>query len=390
MSMDRPIYLDNGATTPVDPRVVEAMLPFFTGTYGNPSSIHFCGREARKALEESRTAIAGLIHASPEELVFTGSGTEANNLAVKGTAFALRGRGNHVILSAVEHDSVHEPCQWLRTQGFEVTWLPVDGHGLVDPADLKRAIGPETILVSVIHANNEIGTVEPIGELGRICREREVVFHSDACQSFGKIPVDVGAEAIDLLTLNAHKIHGPKGVGALYVRAGLRISPWEHGGGQESGLRAATQNVAGTVGFARAAQLCFADFKAETSRLLELREKVVRFITERFPGAYLNGHPERRLPNNVNVGFAGYEGESIRLLLELDARGVAVSTGSACSANKADGTPSRVLTAVGRNPFQARGALRISLGRQNTVGEIDSFLSILAECRAALTSISTI
>ena len=390
MTVHRPIYLDNSATTPVDPRVVEAMLPFFTETFGNPSSIHLPGREARKAMEESRAAIAGRINASPKEIVFTGSGTEANNLAVKGTAFALRGRGNHVILSAIEHDSVHEPCQWLRTQGFEVTCLPVDGHGLVDPADLKRAIGSGTILVSVIHAHNEIGTVEPIAELGRICREQEVVFHSDACQSFGKIPIDVDAEAIDLLTLNAHKIHGPKGVGALYIRAGLRVSPWEHGGGQESGLRAATQNVAGIVGFARAAELCFADFAAQISRLLELREKIVRFITGRFPEAYLNGHPEQRLPNNVNVGFAGYEGEAIRLLLELDARGVAVSTGSACSANKADGAPSRVLTAIGRNPFQARGALRISLSRQNGEEEIDAFLSILTECRASLKSISTI
>jgi cysteine desulfurase len=373
----RRIYFDYSAGTPVDPRVREAMQPYFEECFGNASSLHAFGREAKEALEESRGGLAALIGADPDEIVFTSGGTESNNLALKGFAFANRGRGNHLIVSLIEHECVMNSCRWLAGQGFMVTALPVDGDGLVDPGALDAAITPRTILVSIMHANNEIGSIEPIEELGEVCRRRGVSFHSDACQSFGKVGIDLRQLPVDLLTVNAHKIYGPKGVGALYVRKGIRIEPWQHGGGHERGLRSSTENIPGIVGFAKAAALCHEEREAEAARLTALRDLIIDRVCAEIPRAYLNGHRTRRLCNNVNLGFRGCEGEAIRLLLLLDDRGIAVSTGSACSSNDAERTPSHVLTAIGRNPLEARGALRVSLGRYTTREEVDCFLDLL-------------
>jgi cysteine desulfurase len=382
------IYFDNAATTAVDPRVIEAMLPYMRESYGNASSLHSHGTEARQAMQESRAAIASCLGAKPEEIVFTGSGTEANNLALKGVAFANRKKGNHLIVSSVEHDCVLSSARWLEAQGFRVTHLPVDGYGFVYPTSVEKAIDAETILVSVLHANNEIGTVEPIQEIGKICREHGVHFHTDACQSFGKIPLDVGDQFLDLTTINAHKIYGPKGVAALYVRNGVSIEAWQHGGGQERGLRSATENVAGIVGFAAAARLCMAERETEVIRQTRLRERIVNEILGKVGSAYLNGHPTVRLAGNVNLGFGGLEGDAIRLLVELDRAGIAVSTGSACSSNSS--APSHVLSAIGLNALQARGALRVTLGRFNTEDEVEYLLTVLPKAMERLRSITSV
>jgi len=387
--MNKRIYFDNSASTSVDPRVAEAMEPYWNLCFANASSLHGPGREAKDAMEKARCSLAGLINAEPEEIVFTGSGTEANNLALKGVAFANREKGNHIIVSAIEHDCVLNSARWLVRQGFELTVLPVDSDGLVDPDDVKKAIAPKTVLVSVMHANNEIGTVEPIVEIGKICRDRGVYFHSDACQSFGKLPIDVRSLSIDMLTINAHKIYGPKGVGALFIRKGVVIESWQHGGGHERGIRSATENIPGIVGFVRAAELCRDEYAVEVPRQIRLRDKIIQHVLETIPGAYLNGHQIRRLCNNINLAIAGYEGEGIRLLLTLDSLGFAVSAGSACSSNDAENKPSHVLTAIGRNPVEARGAMRISLGRFNTEEEVDHFLHILPQAVQQLHSISS-
>jgi cysteine desulfurase len=387
--MNHIIYFDNSASTPVDPRVVEAMKPYWIEVCGNASSLHSAGRLAKDAMEDSRASLARLIHAEPEEIIFTSSGTEANNFALKSVAFTNREKGNHVIVSAVEHDCVLNASRWLERQGFEVTYLPVDGEGFVDPDDVRKAIRKETLIVSVMHANNEIGTIEPIEEIGKICREHNVYFHTDACQSFGKFPIDVRKQNIDLMTLNAHKIYGPKGVGALFIRNGVKIEAWQHGGGHERGLRSATENIPGIVGFAKAAELCHDDMPGQVSGLVRLRDKIIETVSHELPFAYLNGPRYRRLCNHINFSFAGYEGEGIRLLLELDKLGFAVSAGSACSSNDAENKPSHVLLAIGRNPFQARGALRISLGRFNTEAEVDQFLSVLPGVVKNLNSISS-
>ncbi|MCX6340446.1 MAG: cysteine desulfurase family protein [Candidatus Aureabacteria bacterium] len=385
----RSVYLDNAASTPVDERVLAAMRPFFLEKFGNPSSLHRKGCEAREAVEEARGEVASAIHASrSEEIIFTSSGTESNNFALKGSVFANRHKGNHIIVSAIEHDCVINSCRWLQTQGIDVSYLPVNSEGLIDLDRLQEVIRQETILVSIMHANNEIGVIEPIEEIGKLCRARGVYFHTDACQSFGKIPFDVQSMNIDLATINGHKIYGPKGIGALYIRAGVSIMPWQHGGGQESGLRSATENVPGIVGFAKAARLCMDEIGTEMPRLQALRDHIIETISNDIPVSYLNGHRHHRLPTNVNIGFEGFEGQAPNLLLELDKKNIFVSTGSACSS--AQQKYSHVLTAIGRNPVQAIGALRISLGRFTGADDIDYFLDKLAETVNRLRSIRSL
>ncbi|MEI6456546.1 MAG: cysteine desulfurase family protein [bacterium] len=372
------IYLDNAATTRCDPRVVEAMIQGFQTTYGNPSSIHSQGTFAKEILERSRSEIASLLGAFPGELIFTGSGTEANNLALKGIAEAHRNGGNHLIISSIEHDCILKTCQWLESRGFFITYIPVDHDGLVDLDFLSMAINKKTILVSVMHANNEIGTVEPVNEIGRLCHQRNVFFHTDACQSFGKIPVDVNEIHCDLLTINAHKIHGPKGVGGLYVRNGIRVAPLLHGGGQESGVRSSTENIPGILGFSAAARIAVSEMETEACRMKTLRDHMTGRLTDAIPGIYFNGHPEQRIFNNVNFCIDRLEGEGIRLQLLLNEKGMFVSTGSACSSND-QGNPSHVLRAIGLNAFQSRGAIRVSLGRETSTEEVNRFTEALAE-----------
>ncbi|MFA4852375.1 MAG: cysteine desulfurase family protein [Bacteroidales bacterium] len=379
MMYKKRIYLDNAATTPLDPRVLETMMPFLTQKFGNASSMHSLGTEAKNTLEICRRQISNYVNAGADEIIFTSSGTESNNMALKGIAFANREKGNHIIVSAIEHDCILNTCKWLETQGFYITYLPVDNTGIVEIDKLKKYIGHKTIMVSVIHANNEIGTIQPLEEIGKLCKERNVYFHSDACQSFGKVPIDVQKMNLDLLTFNAHKIYGPKGAGALYIRKGVNITPLIHGGGQEFELRSSTENIAGIVGFAMAAELCMTDFEKETKKMLELRDKLINTIFSSIENVYLNGHPVQRLPNNVNIGIHGLEGETIRLLLLLDEEGIAVSAGSACSSNDKNNRASHVLQAIGLNPFEARGSIRISLGRFNTETDIDKFIEVFQQ-----------
>ena len=372
------IYLDYAATTPVDKRVVKAMLPYFTdlpaqaGKFANTMSLHSFGQEAKFALETSRQVLANFLNASTEEIIFTGSATESNNLALKGVALVNKSKGKHIIISSIEHPCIVESAKWLKKQGFELTELPVDKFGLVNPEDVKKAITGKTILVSVIHASNEIGTIEPIREIGKVCREAGVYFHTDASQSFGKILIDVKKDNIDLLTASSHKIYGPKGAGLLYVKKGIILEPILHGGGQENGLRNSTLNIPAIVGFAKAVELCEKEMKIEAKRLSKLRDKLIKGILK-IEGARLNGHPKNRLPNNVNVSFPYIEGES--LIIQLDMHGIACSTGSACSSIKLE--PSYVLLAIGLKPEEAHGSLRISLGRFTKEKEIDYLLKVL-------------
>ena len=323
--MKQRIYLDNAATTLVDERVVLSMLPYHSEEDGNASSLHSYGTHAKEILDRSRRKLASFVGADPEEIVFTSGGTESNNLALKGIAFANRSKGNHIIVSSIEHDCILNACKWLETQGFYITYLPVDNSGRVNTAELKKFINPKTILVSVMHANNEIGTLEPIAEIGEICNYNNVPFHSDACQSFGKIPINVKKAGIDLLTINSHKIYGPKGVGALYVRKGINIIPLLHGGGQEGGLRSTTENLPGIVGFSNAAELCIEGMKAESGKLLRLRKNFTDFLFDNFENVYINGPIDDKLPGLLNFSFHGLEGETMRLLLLLDEKGIAVS-----------------------------------------------------------------
>jgi cysteine desulfurase len=385
--MKQRIYLDNAATTQVDERVVLSMLPYHSEEYGNASSLHSFGTHAKEIMERSRRKLATFIGAQPDEIVFTSGGTEANNLALKGIAFANRAKGNHIIVSTIEHDCVLNVCRWLETQGFFITYLGVDINGVVDINELKKFINPKTILVSVMHANNEIGTLEPIEEIGKICKSYNVPFHSDACQSFGKIPINVNQAGIDLLSINSHKIYGPKGVGALYVRRGVNIIPLLHGGGQEGGLRSTTENLPGIVGFANAAELCIEGMKTETKRIIGLRSRLTDFLLENFDNVYLNGAQENRLPGLVNFSFHGLEGETIRLLLLLDEKGIAVSAGSACSSNDKTNNASHVLQAIGLNQFEARGSIRVSFGRYSTDADLEKFKVALSESINSLTSI---
>ncbi len=384
--MQKRIYLDNAATTCLDDRLLEVMLPLFNKQFGNSSSLHSYGVEAKDVLDRAHEQLAGFIGASPEELIFTSGGTESNNFAIKGIAFANRHKGNHMIVSSIEHDCILNSCKWLEEQGFYITYLPVDHNGIVDLDFLERAINPKTILVSVMYANNEIGTVEPIDEIGRICRKKNVLFHCDACQSFGKVPVKVDQSNIDLLTINSHKIYGPKGVGALYIRKGTLIMPLLHGGGQEHGLRSTTENIPGIAGFAKAAELCMNEMEKETIRLTRLRKRFIDFLFDEFENVYINGHDKLRLPGHVNFSFHGLEGETIRLLLLLDELGIAVSAGSACSSNH-NSNASHVLQAIGLNPFEARGGIRVSFGRFTSENDIDYCMSALKQSVSELNMI---
>jgi cysteine desulfurase len=380
------IYLDYAATTPLDPRVLKAMEPYFSEKFGNTMSLHSFGQEAKTALEESREIVADLMGAKPSEVIFTSSATESNNLALKGVAFANRKKGNHIIISSIEHSCIMESAKWLEKQGFEITRLKVDKYGLVDPEDVKKAIKKETILVSIMHANNEIGTIEPIEEIGKICKERGVYFHTDAAQSFGKIPINVNKMNIDLMTVSSHKMYGPKGAAALFVREGTKIEPILHGGGHEMGLRSSTVNVAAIIGFAEACKICKKEMEKEAKRSTKLRDKLIKGVLEKIPGSHLNGHPTKRLPNNANFWFKGVEGESI--VIQLDLLGIAASTGSACSTEKLE--PSHVLLAIGLRPEQAHGSLRLSLGRWTTEKDIDYVLEVLPKVIKKLRKISPI
>ena len=366
------IYLDYAATTPVDKRVAKAMEPYFIEKFGNTMSLHSFGQEAKFALDQSRQILADLIDAEPNEIIFTGSATESNNLALKGVTFANKNKGNHIIISSIEHPCIMESAKWLSKNGFEITKLPVDKFGFVNVEDLKKSITQKTILVSVMHASNEIGTIEPITEIGKICREKGIYFHTDASQSFGKIKIDVEKMNIDLLTASSHKMYGPKGVAFLYVRDGVKIEPILHGGGQENGLRNSTVNIPAIVGFAKAAELCEKEMKQESKRLSKLRDKIIKGILK-INGARLNGDKKNRLPNNINVSFPYIEGES--LIIQLDMHGIACSTGSACSSIKLE--PSYVLLAIGLKPEEAHGSLRISLGRFTTEKEMNYLLKVL-------------
>jgi cysteine desulfurase len=385
--MKKRIYFDNAATTALDPRVLEAMMPYFTQRYGNASSMHSFGADAKESLLNARKTLAECIHAQPEEIIFTSSGTEANNLALKGIAVANRQKGMHIIVSAIEHDCILNTCRWLESQGFSISYLPVDRDGLVILSLLEKMIRKDTILVSVMHVNNEVGTIQPIAAIGRICRDNGVLFHTDACQSFGKVPLNVTEQNIDLLTLNAHKIYGPKGIGALHLRKGLQITPMLHGGGQEAGRRSSTENIPAIVGFATAAEICINEMRAEHDRIGQLQDYLHNFLYKNYEDYYLNGHRSKRLPHNLNFSFHGLEGEAIRLLLLFDESGIAVSAGSACSSNDKSNNASHVLQAIGLNPFEARGAIRVSFGRYNTVDEVKTFTETIGSVVGQLNSI---
>ncbi|MFQ6105559.1 MAG: cysteine desulfurase NifS, partial [Candidatus Hydrothermarchaeaceae archaeon] len=355
---DKMIYMDHAATTPVDARVVDAMQPYLTEKYANPSSRYAIAQEAREAVDESRVKIAKILNSRSEEIIFTSGGTESNNLALKGVAFANKKRGRHIITSAIEHHAILHPCEWLKKHGFKITHLPVDKYGFVSLEELENAIRNDTLLISIMHANNEIGTIEPIEEIGKIAHERGIYFHTDAVQSIGKIHVDVKKMNIDLLSISSHKIYGPKGVGALYVRRGINVEPLLHGGGHEFDKRSGTENVAGIVGFGRAAEIAREEMDKEAEKLIVLRDRLIKGVLG-IEDSWLNGHPVKRLPNNANFCFRFVEGES--LVLDLDYHGILASTGSACSSRTLES--SHVLHAIGLRPEEARGSLRLTLGR---------------------------
>ena len=379
--MRKTIYLDNAATTPVDEKVLKAMEPYFSEKYGNASSLHSLGLEARRAIENSRAIIAKSINAKPEEIIFTSGGTESNNFAIKSIAFSNKDKGRNIITTKIEHDCVLNSCKWLEKQGFEITYLDVDKEGFVKLDELKKAITNETILVSIIHGNNEIGTIQDLKAIGEICKEKGIYFHTDACQSYTKTEIDVKKINIDLITLNAHKIHGPKGVGALYIRKETKIEPWQHGGGHEFGLRNGTENVHGIVGFSAASKLIR---KKEIENMKRLRDKLISGL-KKIPGSRLNGpEGDKRLCNNVNFSFDGVEGEAIGGYL--DAEGISSSTGSACSSKSLE--PSHVLKAIGLKDMEAHGSLRLSLGKQTIKEEIDKVLETLPKIIGKLRKIS--
>jgi len=378
------IYLDYAATTPTHPDVVKAMLPHFSDSFGNPSSIYACGQDAKEAIEGARASVAALIGAHEDEIVFTSGGTEADNAALKGVAYANSGRGNHIITSAIEHHAILETGHYLETQGFEVTILPVDKYGMVDPGDVRRAITDKTIIVSIMNANNEIGTIQPIAEIARVTRDAGVYLHTDAVQTVGHIPFSVDDLGVDLLSMSAHKLYGPKGVGVLYVRKGTKLVSFMHGGEQESGRRASTHNVPGIVGLGKAAQIAQQEMNEEAERVTRLRDKLINGILENLDHARLNGHPRVRLPNNVNVSISYAEGEA--MCLNLDREGICCSTGSACSSAATE--PSHVLLALGLDPLQAHSSLRFSLGKWTTEEEIDRVLDVLPRIVGKLRAMS--
>ena len=369
--MNKLVYFDNGASTQVDPLVFEAMQPYFSEKYGNASSLHKFGMDAKDALETSRRQIASLLGAKADELIFTSGGTESNNIALKGVAFANRDKGNHIITTQIEHKCIVNTCKWLKEQGFEITYLPVDSEGFVNPEDLQNAITDKTILVTIIHGNNETGTIQDLVPLGKICKEKGVLFHTDACQSFTKTELDVNTQNLDLVTINSHKIHGPKGIGALYFRKGTKLDAWQHGGNHEFGIRSGTENIHGIVGFAEAAKLGMNP--EHTAKMTKLRDKLIEGVLA-IENTKLNGSKgDKRLANNANFSFQGIEGEALGGYL--DQKGICSSTGSACSAKALE--PSYVLKALGLTDEEANGSLRLTISRFTTEEEIDYVLAEL-------------
>ncbi len=371
--MEQLIYFDNAATTPIRDEVFEAMLPYLKENFANPSSVYGVARQNRSSIDKAREQVANALGADIKEIYFTGSGTEADNWAIMGIAQANEKKGKHIITSQIEHHAVLKVCEYLEKQGFQVTYLPVDQHGLISIEDLEKAIRPDTILISVMYANNEIGTVQPIKEIGEIAKKHGIIFHTDAVQAVGHIPINVKEQNIDLLSLSAHKIYGPKGVGVLYIRKGVKINKLIHGGGQENKKRGGTENVAGIVGLGTAIDLACKEMHHEVQQQARLRNKLINGLLEKIPNARLNGHPERRLPGNVNISFEFIEGES--LLLLLDMKNIAASSGSACTSGSLD--PSHVLLAIGLPHEKAHGSLRLSLGRYNTEAEVDFVINEL-------------
>lgn len=378
------IYLDNAATTPVKKEVLEEMLPFFSENYGNPSSVYSLGSRSKVAVEDAREQVAKAIGASPREIFFTGSGSEADNWAIKGIAYGNKDKGNHIITSKIEHHGVLNTCKYLEKQGFTVTYLDVDENGLINLDDLKESITEETILITIMFANNEIGTIQPIKEIGEIAKEKNIYFHTDAVQAIGYVNIDVDKLNIDLLSMAAHKFYGPKGVGALYIRRGVKIDPLIIGGGQEKNRRAGTENVPGIVGMGKAIELAIENMDERNEKLIKLRDSLIEKIFDKIDYVKLNGHPEKRLPNNVNISFEFIEGES--LLLSLDMAGIAASSGSACTSGTLD--PSHVLLAIGLSHEVAHGSLRMSLGDFTTEEDIDYVVEKLVEIVARLRSMS--
>jgi len=373
MELNKKIYLDHAATTPVKPEVLEAMLPYFTEKYGNPSSIYSLGRENRKAIEDAREKVAKALNALPKEIFFTSGGSESDNWAIKGVAYANQNNGKHIITTNIEHHAVLNTCKYLERQGFEVTYVPVKENGIVDVEDIKKAIRPDTILISVMFANNEIGTIQPVKEIGELARAKGIYFHTDAVQAIGNVHVDVKDQNIDLLSLSAHKFYGPKGVGVLYIKDGVRINSFIHGGEQERGKRASTENVASIVGLGKAIEIADANIDNYNEKLLKLRDRATKEILGKIPYSRLNGDPEKRLPGNVNISFEFVEGESI--LLSLDMKNICASSGSACTSGSLD--PSHVLLAIGLPHEIAHGSLRLTFGEENTDSDIDYLLEVL-------------
>ncbi len=378
--------MDHSATTPVAPEVLAAMLPYFGEKFGNASSLHRSGREAKEALEDSREKVAALLGARAEEIIFTSGGTESDNLALKGIARKNRKLGKHIITTQIEHPAILETCRALEKDGFEVTYLPVTGEGLVELSTLEASIRPDTILISVMHANNEVGTIQPLEEIGRLAAERDIYLHSDAVQSVGKIPVNVDDLGVDLLSLSAHKLYGPKGVGALYIRKGTKLESIIQGGGHERRLRSGTENISGIVGLARAAELAERDMPREAERLAGLRDRLAELVLGKVKDAWINGTMKKRLPGNLNFGFKYVEGES--LLLFLDSKGICVSTGSACSSHKLE--PSHVLMSLGLKPEECHGSLRITLGMSNTLDEVEYVAESIVEAVERFRGISAL
>ena len=370
----RKVYMDHAAGMPVDPRVFEAIKAYFMEKYGNPSSSHSFGANARNALTQSREKVARLIRAEkPEEVIFTSGGTESNNLAIEGVAYRNKDKGNHIITTTIEHISVINICKHLQKQGFEITYIPVDEQGMVDPQRLKDKITERTILISLMYANGEIGTIQPVREIGKVAHENQICFHVDAVAATGKVPINVEEENIDLLSVSSNDMNGPKGVGALYIKKGTRIQPVIQGGGQERGLRSGTENIPGIVGMGKAAELAQEEMEAEGRRLGQLRDKLIKGVLDTIVRSYLNGHPTRRLPNNANLRFSYIEGEA--LILGLDMLGIQVSSGSACTSKTLE--PSHVLLAIGLAHEEAHGSLVFTLGKQNSEGDVEYVLEVL-------------
>jgi len=384
MGEKRIVYMDHSATTYTKKEVLEAMIPYYSEHFGNPSSIYRIAGDSKKAIDTARVQVAKALGSDPDEIYFTSGGSESDNWAIKGIAFANRKKGNHIITSAIEHHAVLHTCEYLEKEGFTVTYLPVDKYGIVDPADLEKAITEKTILISVMFANNEIGTIEPIAELGAVARNHKVYFHTDAVQVIGNVQVDVKAQNIDMLSLSAHKFYGPKGIGALYIKKGVKIDNLIHGGGQERKRRAGTENIAGIVGLGKAIELATADIDGHNRRIRGLRDRLLQGILARIPGTYLNGHREKRLPGNINISFEFIEGESI--LLWLDDEGICASTGSACTSGSLE--PSHVLLATGLPVEISHGSLRLTLGDINTEEDVDFVLEVLPKVVSRLRDMS--